>query len=113
MRSDAISLIAKSEPLILSFGYFNAKRHRHGHLNKVTRNELRELARLWQDMKLYVKEKHFFDALRPENFKYFVSSKQNITGYNSQNHHFEKASSFALHMGTTLKKLCEHAYSEV
>lgn len=113
MRSDAISLIVKSEPLILSFGCFYAKRHRHGHLNKVTRNKLRELARLWQNMKLYVKEKKFFDALHPENFKYFVTSTQHITGYNSQNRHFEKAPSLALHMGTTLKKLCEHAYSEV
>lgn len=113
MRSDAISLIVKSEPLILSFGSFYSKRHRHGHLNKVTRNKLRELARLWQDMKLYVKEKNLFDTLKPTNFKYFVTSTQNITGFNSQVQQFEKAPSLALHMGTTLKKLCEHAYSEV
>lgn len=113
MRSDAISLIAKSEPLILSFGSFYAKRHRHGHLNKVTRNKLRELARLWQDMKLYIKDKNLFDALKPENFKYFVTSTQNIAGFNSHSQQFEKAPSLALHMGTTLKKLCEHAYSEV
>lgn len=115
MRYDAISLIVKSEPLILSFGNFYAKRHRHGHLNKVTRNKLRELARLWQDMQKYIPEKQMFKALKPDNFnfKFFVISTQNITGYNNQSQAFEKAPSLALHMGTTLKKLCEHAYSEV
>lgn len=37
MRCDSVSLIAKSDPLILSFGSFYAKRHRHNHLNKVTK----------------------------------------------------------------------------
>lgn len=113
MRCDDISLLAKSEPLILSFGSWYAKRHRQNHLSKVTRNKMRELSRLWKDMKKYIPDKSLFIALKPENFKYFVLSTQNITGYNETTQIFEKSPSLALHMGTTLKKLCEHALSEI
>lgn len=112
MRCDKVSLVVKSEPLILSFGSFYAKRHMHSHLNKVTKNKLRELGRLWIDMAPHIKEAKFYDALRPENFKYFVDSTRNICGYNSSTQKFDKAPSLALHMGTTLKQLCDHAYSE-
>ena len=90
MRRDDISLIAKSDPLSLSFGAFYSKRHRRAHLNKVSKNKLRELARLWQKMKL-----------------------QKIAGYNEEKQNFEKAPSLALHMGTTLTQLCDHALSEI
>ncbi|KYB24832.1 hypothetical protein TcasGA2_TC001429 [Tribolium castaneum] len=113
MRCDNIAFIAKSDPLILSFAAFYAKRHRHNHLNKVTKNKIRELARLWKDMKKYINDKNFFAALKPENFKYFVLSTQNITGYNHNSQKFEKAPSLALHMGTTLRKVCEFAFSEI
>nr|CAI5861729.1 unnamed protein product [Callosobruchus analis] len=113
MRSDAISLVVKSEPIILSFGSFYSKRHRHGHLNKVTKTKLRELARLWINMKQYVSDDSFFAALKPENMQYFILSTKNITGYDHKSQEFKKAPSVALHMGTTLKQLCEHAYSEL
>lgn len=112
MRSDEISLIVKSDPLILSFGMFYAKRHKHNHLSKVTRNKLREIARLWQNLKIYVNAKSLFEALVPDNFKHFVLCTQNITGFNQKTQEFT-APSLAMHMWTTLKQLCDHAFSEL
>nr|CAI5857686.1 unnamed protein product [Callosobruchus analis] len=78
MRSDAISLVVKSEPIILSFGSFYSKRHRHGHLNKVTKTKLRELAHLWINMKQYVSDDSFFAALKPENMQRRVGELERL-----------------------------------
>lgn len=46
IRADRIGLTVKFDLLICSFGKFYVKRHKQENLSKVTKNKLRELARL-------------------------------------------------------------------
>lgn len=69
---------------------------------------MRELERLLLVLKQTTGIQKLFNALKPEFFDNFVSAAKVISGYNVISRTF-KASSLALHMGTTMKQVCDTA----
>nr|CAI5837540.1 unnamed protein product [Callosobruchus analis] len=113
MRADDIGLIAKKDPLICKYAYSYIKGRQSIKVILIWCSNEDKLACLWINMKQYVSDDSLFAVLKPENMQYFILLTKNITGYDHKSQEFKKVPPVALHMGTTLKQLCEHAYSEV
>lgn len=105
MRADDISAVAKNDLLICLYGERHLKKHKREQIATVTSNKMREVARLLIALKNITPVKHMIDAMKPEYYNDLVAATKVIAGYNAADKTF-KASSLALHMGTTLKGLC-------
>ncbi|KAG5881868.1 hypothetical protein JTB14_008683 [Gonioctena quinquepunctata] len=120
MKPDKISEIVKNDLLICLFGETHLKKHRRPQIANVTSNKMRELARLLialRDMiglrknesdasrNDIVPVKTLIEVMKPEFFDNLVAAAKVIAGFNPDTKTF-KASSLALHMGTSLKQLC-------
>lgn len=109
MKCDSVSLIAKSDILILCFGSYHIRRPK----DIPVKNRVRALARLYQEMRPHIEDKDMLDALKPENFKLLVFSTQNLAGLNRSTGIFEKSTTLAYQMKRSLIKLCQYAFSQI
>lgn len=106
MRADNVSAVAKNDSLICLFGERHLKKHKRAQIATVTSNKMREVARLLIALRTITPIKQMIDAIKPEYYNNLVTATKVISGYNPTDKTF-KASSLALHMGTTLKGLCD------
>ncbi|XP_050315165.1 uncharacterized protein LOC126749510 [Anthonomus grandis grandis] len=108
MRSDDISKAAMGDVLICSYAESLLRKHRRPQIKNVISNKMRELGRLLLTLREASGCQILLDTLKPEMFDHFVAATKIISGYNEETRSF-KASSLALHMGTTLKQICDMA----
>lgn len=108
MRPDNISYTAKSDSLICLFGESYINKHKRKQMSNVVSNKMRELARLKIALKESSTSEYLIDFLKPECYELIVAATKLICGYNAEERTYV-ASSLALHMGTTLKFLCDVA----
>lgn len=108
LRNDDISKTAMEDILICAFAESLLNKHKRRQIRNVISNKMRELGRLLLAMKSVTGVQTLFSALKPEMFENFVSATKIISGYCCVTRTF-KASSLALHMGTTLKQVCDTA----
>lgn len=108
MRPDNISFTAKSDSLICLFGESYINKHKRKQMSTVVSNKMRELARLKIALKGSSTIEYLIDFLKPECYDLIVAATKLICGYNAEERTYV-ASSLALHMGTTLKFLCDVA----
>lgn len=108
MRSDNISLVAKSDYLITSFGENYLKKHKREQLNVVCSNKMRELSRLLIQMRDLTQKADISlaDIINPIYVDAFVESAKRISGYDPKNRTYRSAS-LAAHVGTSLKQICD------
>lgn len=106
MRPDDISAVAKNDLLICLFGERHLKKHKRPQIATVTSNKIREVARLLMALRTITPVEHMINAMKPEYYNDLVAATKVISGYEPTEKKF-KASSLALHMGTTLKGLCD------
>lgn len=109
MRADEISLTAKKDPLICAFGSRYIKIHREKHFVHIVSRNMRELARLFLEVK---KEdpsfSNLFEVLKPQHFDLLVSSTKKAAKYDVDTDYYGSPS-YALRAGTSLKQCCEIA----
>lgn len=108
MRNDSISKLAMNDSLICLYAESLLRKHKRSQIKNVISNKMRELGRLMLALKNITGVNRLFDALKPRFFDCFVAASKTISGYSEETHNF-KAPSLALHMGTTLKQVCETA----
>ncbi|KAJ8975160.1 hypothetical protein NQ317_011989 [Molorchus minor] len=106
MRPDEISAVAKNDILICLYGETHLKKHKRAQIATVISNKMRELSRLLIALRKITPVKNLFDAMKPEYFDDILAATKVISGFNVADKTF-KASSLALHMGTSLKLLCD------
>ncbi|CAG9837718.1 unnamed protein product [Diabrotica balteata] len=108
MKADQISLVAKRDPLIRHFGENYLKKHKRAQISVACSNKMRECSRLLIEMRRHTEKKNlpFFDILNPMLFDTVVASARLISGYNEETKIY-KAPSLAMHLGTTLKQICD------
>lgn len=113
MRADEISAVAKSDPLICLCGEALLSKHKRQQSATVVANKIRELARLTIALKtLHPEVKGLFHFLLPTMFQSIILATKMISGYDSETKSF-KSASLALHMGTSLKFVCDVAFKQV
>ncbi|KAI4455449.1 hypothetical protein MML48_9g00016401 [Holotrichia oblita] len=108
MRPDIISKTAANDVLICSYGENLLQKHKRPQIKTVVSNKMRELARLLINLKETTGIGSLIDVLVPEFFDNIILATKIISGYDTEAKTF-KASSLALHMGTTLKQVCDVA----
>ncbi|XP_060520782.1 uncharacterized protein LOC132698605 [Cylas formicarius] len=108
MRNDDISRTAIEDPLICFYAESLLRKHKRIQIKNVISNKMRELGRLLLIIRSATGTNTFFDAMKPEMFDHFVTATRVISGYDSETRTF-KAGSLALHMGTSLKQVCDIA----
>lgn len=112
MRPDHISFVAKHDPLICLYGESYLNKHKRKQMNVVVSNKIRELARLQIVLQKSMNITNLFDILKPELYNNIIAAAKIISGYDAEKQTF-KASSLALHLGTSLKFLCDIAKKTV
>ncbi|KAJ8940694.1 hypothetical protein NQ314_010632, partial [Rhamnusium bicolor] len=109
MRADKISLEAKADSLICSFGARYLRSHREKHFASVTSRKMRELSKILIEIKkIEPSIKSFFQALQPKYFDLCVQATQTVAKYNPQTEVFE-APSFAMNIVNSFKQCCDIA----
>ncbi|KAI4463222.1 hypothetical protein MML48_4g00004246 [Holotrichia oblita] len=114
MRPDDITYIVKTDPLIALYGEVYLKKHNKKQMRHPCSNEMRELARLLMQIRyrLQISDCSLADILVPENFDTIVISAKVVGGFNEVDKTF-KAPSVSMHLGTSLKKVCDILYAEL
>lgn len=112
MRSDEISETAMNDILICCFAEDLLGKHKRIQIRNVVSNKMRELGRLLIQLKKTTGVKQMIDVLKPEFFDSIVVATKVISGYNADTHSY-KAGSLALHMGTSLRQLCDTATKNI
>ncbi|XP_044756880.1 uncharacterized protein LOC123315296 [Coccinella septempunctata] len=113
MRADKISLEAKSDKLICSFGARYLRIHRDQHFAVVTSRKMRELSKILIELKkMEPGIKSLFQALRPEHFDLFVKAAQIISRYDPETEEYG-APSLAMNIVNSLKQCCDIAINFV
>ncbi|KAJ8966985.1 hypothetical protein NQ314_003173 [Rhamnusium bicolor] len=112
MRADKISEAAMSDLLICSYAEGLLGKHKRTQIKTVISNKMRELGRLLLQLKETTNVQRLIDVLKPEFFDTIVAATKVISGYNPNNKTY-KSASLALHMGTTLKQVCDTATKNI
>lgn len=112
MRPDLISEIAKTDPLIVMFGESCLNKHKRKQMNVAISNKLRELARLKIVLKKTTEFTNYIEILKPEMYNVIIAASKIVSGFDAEKKTF-RAGSLALHLGTTLKFLCDIAKKAV
>ncbi|CAH0549729.1 unnamed protein product [Brassicogethes aeneus] len=107
MRNDAISSQAMYDKLVCCYAE-NLLKHKGTQIKNVISNKMRELGRLLLCLKNLTGLQKLFDLLKPQFFDSFVAATKVISGYDPETGSF-KTSSLPLHMGTSLKQVCDVA----
>lgn len=112
LNADEVSFVAKKDKIICEVARRYIKCHKEKHLIAVAKRYMRRLARLLIEVrKLENNENLSFDSLlHPAKFKAIITAIKGITQYDTDARIF-KSPSFALQMGTLLKKAITAAYS--
>lgn len=108
MRPDKISLTAKQDPLICLYGESLISKHKRKQMAVVVSNKIREIARLKLVLQNSTNISNLIDLLKPDMYDYIVAASKIVCGYNPETKQY-KASSLAMHLGTSLKFLCQIA----
>uniref|UniRef100_A0A8R2BAE1 Uncharacterized protein n=1 Tax=Acyrthosiphon pisum TaxID=7029 RepID=A0A8R2BAE1_ACYPI len=109
MAVDSISLIAKTDSLIKSFGSRYLKCHREKHLVNIVSQKMRTLARLLIQMRNEDSNiKSLLDYLTPKYFDKIIKCTKIVAGYDAENDKFGSPS-IVLKMGSALKQCCDIA----
>lgn len=108
MKPDEISLVAKTDPLIVMFGENYLKKHKRPQTIHCCSNKMRELARLLIDFheKTGKTSATLIDLLDPTLFDQIINCVKNISGYNETTKTF-RAPSLSAHIGTSLKQMSD------
>lgn len=112
MRADAISKTAMNDVLICSYAEELLGKHKRTQIKTVISNKMRELGRLLLQLKKTTAVQRMLDVLKPEFFDSLVTATRAISGYDATTKSY-RASSLALHMGTTLKQICDTATKSI
>lgn len=113
MRPDDISAVAKTDTLICLYGEALLSKHKRQQISVVVSNKIREMGRLLITLRQRSPGVNcLFDYLKPEYFQDFVAATKTVSGYDEGKKSF-KAPSFALHLGTNLKMLCDVGFKLV
>lgn len=105
MRNDDIPKSTMNDVIICSYAESRVLRHKRPQIKNVISNKMRELGRLLITLKEVSGIQKLFDVKKTELFNNLVSATKIISGYDPDNQTY-KASSLALHMGTTMKQEC-------
>lgn len=108
MRGDEISLTAKQDPLICLFGQSLLAKHKRKQMNVAVSNKMREVARLKIALQKSTTITNLMEVLKPEMYNNILASCKIISGYDNESKRFQ-ASSLPLHLGTSLKFICNIA----
>lgn len=108
MKPDMISLAAKNDPLICLYGESYLNKHKRSQMSVVVSNKMRELSRLKLALQKSLNFTNIIEILKPDMYDHIIAATKLISGYNPEEKTF-KASSLALHLGTSLKFLCDIA----
>lgn len=109
MRADKVSLEAKKDTLICTFGARYLNTHREQHFVQVTSRKMRELAKILIEIrKLQPEIDNMFQALQPKYFDLFVEATKTIARYDVEKNIY-KAPTFAMNISTSLKQCCDIA----
>lgn len=108
LRADEISQIAMKDILICSYAESLLRKHKRTQIRNTISNKMRELGRLLLTLKKITGVETLFGALKPEFFDNIVAATKIISGYDVAARTY-RAASLALHMGTTLKQVCDTA----
>lgn len=113
MRADNISLVAKKDSLICSFGARYLKIHREKHFISVVSRKMREMAKLLIELKkLDPNITKLFDGLKPQYFDYLISATKTVAQYDTDKEVYVSPT-YAMNIGTSLKQCCEIALMQV
>lgn len=112
MRPDEISFVAKNDALICMYGESYLNKHKRRQMNVVVSSKMRELARLKLALQKSTTITNLIEILKPEMYNQIIAACKIICGYDPTTQTM-KASSLALHLGTTLKFLCDVAKKAV
>lgn len=109
MRYDKISLTAQKDVLICAFGARYLKSHRDQRFINVVSGKMRELARLFIEVK---KENghinNFFQMLDPKYYDLMVEATKKVAEYDTEKELYGRPT-YALNIGTSLKQCCDVA----
>ncbi|XP_048004340.1 uncharacterized protein LOC125240489 [Leguminivora glycinivorella] len=112
MRADKISLEAKKDPLICSFGLQYLRTHREAHFINVTSRKMRELGKLILEIKkIKPTIKNLLDALKPENYDTLVLATKNAASFDSSKERYNSPT-YAMNIATSIKQCCSIALYE-
>lgn len=107
MCTEVISFTAKKDPLICALGSRYIKIHREKHFLHVVSRNMRELARLFLEVKNEEPSlSNLFEVLKPQYFDLLVSSTKEAAKYDKD---YYGSPSYALRIGTSLKQCCDIA----
>ncbi|CAH0549496.1 unnamed protein product [Brassicogethes aeneus] len=112
MRNDAISGRAMNDILVCCYAEELLKKHKGAHIKNSVSNKMRELGRLLLCLEDMTGLQKLFDFLKPQFFSTFVDATKVISGYDPESGSF-KTFSLPLHMGTSLKQVCDVATTMV
>ncbi|KAK4887482.1 hypothetical protein RN001_003753 [Aquatica leii] len=108
MKADDIAFQAKKDLLIAHFGESYLKKHRREQMAYACSNRMRELSRLLINYRTITNNHNvaFKGISEPKKFDAVITAVRNITGYDHLKKTFT-APSLAMHLGTSLKLICD------
>lgn len=108
MKADDISLVAKTDMIIILHGEQYLKMHKRVQMGVVCSQKMRELARLLIELrKIENNEKlSMIDVLAPGMFDKVVAATKIVAGYDTEANTYTSPS-LPPHLGTALKQVCE------
>ncbi|KAH0998600.1 hypothetical protein HUJ04_005431 [Dendroctonus ponderosae] len=101
-----------NDMLSCSYAESLLRRHKRTQIRNVVSNKMRELGRFLISLGNVTGIRLLFDALNPQFFDNIIGSVRVISGYCEETKTF-KSGSLALHMGTTLKQVCDIATKNI
>ncbi|KAI8437386.1 hypothetical protein MSG28_011719 [Choristoneura fumiferana] len=113
MRPDRVSLEAKKDSLICAFGAQYLRIHREKHFINVTSRKMRELAKLFIELKkLKPGLKDLMDALKPQNYDIIITATKKVASYDDKLDRYG-APTYAMNISTSLKQCCNIAIMNI
>lgn len=112
LNADHVSFVAKKDKIICEVARRYIKCHKEKHLIAVAKRYMRRLARLLIEVRKLENDDNIslVSILHPTKFKIIITAVKAITQYDTNARIFNSPS-FALQMGTLLKKSITAAYS--
>ncbi|XP_074031301.1 uncharacterized protein isoform X2 [Leptinotarsa decemlineata] len=108
MKPDEISMVAKTDVLIYSFGENYLKKHKRDQIISVCSNKMRELARFLIEFRKMTNNLQYAlkDVLKPKLFDLAIECAKRLGGYDMEKKSY-RSPSLSAHIGTSLKQVCD------
>ncbi|XP_074026088.1 uncharacterized protein isoform X2 [Leptinotarsa decemlineata] len=108
MKSDEISMVAKTDRLICNFGDNYLKKHKREQITSVCSNKMRELARFLIEFRKLSNNSNLSlkDLLKPKLFDLVIECAKKLGGYDADTKSY-RSPSLSAHIGTSLKQVCD------